>query len=174
MLRVLLTLVDMMCRSARVSERMSVKVCYVEIGGVVRARGADLLSMFARKAAVGAWWRGCESCLQERRDWLMYGRGGESGRESGGLVGMLSHALISSSCEQARAIARQYFTSLCLKLSFTWAGSPLTATLADQSSNWRRRILLSSCLESNNLSFVDSSGDSQRPPAFDLSRWAGS
>jgi hypothetical protein len=51
--------------------------------------------------------------------------GGERGRESGELVGVLSYALTSSSCEQARAIARQYFTSLCLELSFTLGLSAL-------------------------------------------------
>lgn len=59
------------CRCARVS----VEVCCIEIGSGLYARGAELL-MFARKAEVGAWWRGCESCLQKRRDWLIYGRGG--------------------------------------------------------------------------------------------------
>lgn len=85
--------------------------------------GVDLILMlFAGKAAVGGL-RDCESCLQKRRDLLINGRVEE--RERGGLVVVLSHALVSSSCETTRAIALQYLTSLCLKSNLTWADSPL-------------------------------------------------
>jgi hypothetical protein len=50
---------------------MGVVVCCVRIGsGVYAGGGADLM-MFARKAAVVVWWRGCESWFQKRRDWLI-------------------------------------------------------------------------------------------------------
>ena len=86
------------------------------------------MTMFARKAAVSVVARLRIVFAEEARVVDIWeGQRGE-------LVTALSHALISSSCEQARAIAPQYFTSLFLESSFTWPGLPLTARLADRSS----------------------------------------
>ena len=85
------------------------------------------MTMFARKAAVSVVARLRIVFAEEARVVDIWeGQRGE-------LVTALSHALISSSCEQARAIAPQYFTSLFLELSFA-PGLPLTARLADRSS----------------------------------------